>query len=77
MIEISARKVDGISVVPVYVGGSNSLLFQVAGLVDARLRTMMLGRELLNKRRACVAVRLQARKEAEALCREFNISPCQ
>jgi putative hemolysin len=39
----------GATVVPVYVHGSNGMLFHLAGLVHARLRTAMLPRELLNK----------------------------
>lgn len=37
------------SVVPVYFDGSNSVIFQMAGLVHRRLRTILLPRELLNK----------------------------
>lgn len=39
----------GASVIPVYFDGTNSALFQVAGLVHRRLRTVLLPRELLNK----------------------------
>jgi putative hemolysin len=38
-------------VVPVYFKGANSIAFQLAGLMHARLRTMLLPRELLNKER--------------------------
>jgi len=48
----------GVSVVPIYVGGSNSLLFHAAGLLDPRLRTLLLGRELLNKRGRTVEIRI-------------------
>ncbi len=58
MLAIASRQTKDISVVPVYVEGSNSLLFQAAGLVHPRLRTIMLARELLNKRRANVEVRI-------------------
>lgn len=37
-------------VLPVYVKGSNSILFHLMGLVHPYLRTIMLPRELLNKR---------------------------
>ncbi|MGC4049366.1 MAG: lysophospholipid acyltransferase family protein [Paludibaculum sp.] len=40
----------GAPVVPVYFSGSNSALFQLAGLVHPRLRTALLPHELLNKR---------------------------
>lgn len=39
----------GTPVVPVCFKGANSLSFQLAGLMHARLRTMLLPRELLNK----------------------------
>lgn len=39
----------GASVLPVHFTGSNSMLFQVAGLLHPRLRTIMLPREMLNK----------------------------
>ena len=39
----------GASVIPVFFDGSNSVLFQMAGLVHRRLRTALLPRELLNK----------------------------
>jgi putative hemolysin len=37
-------------VLPVYFPGRNSLLFQAAGLVHPRLRTLLIPREILNKR---------------------------
>ncbi len=67
MLAIASRRTPGISVVPVYVEGSNSLLFQAAGLVHPRLRTIMLARELLNKRRANVEVRIGSPVTAEKL----------
>jgi putative hemolysin len=67
MLAIASRGAQGISVIPVYVEGSNSLLFQAAGLVHPRLRTVMLGRELLNKRRATVEVRIGNPVAAEKL----------
>lgn len=42
-------KKTGASVIPVYFDGSNSILFQMAGLVHRRVRTALLPRELLNK----------------------------
>ena len=67
MLAIASRRAQGISVIPVYVEGSNSLLFQAAGFVHPRLRTVMLGRELLNKRRATVEVRIGSPVAAEKL----------
>ncbi|WP_455203954.1 lysophospholipid acyltransferase family protein [Kaarinaea lacus] len=46
------------SVTPVYFPGSNSLLFQHAGLIHPRLRTAMLPRELLNKQGTALEVRI-------------------
>lgn len=43
-------------VIPVCFEGANSLGFQLAGLMHARLRTMLLPRELLNKERRTFAL---------------------
>jgi putative hemolysin len=40
----------GATVVPAFLDGSNSRLFYAAGRVHPRLRTLLLGRELLNQR---------------------------
>jgi putative hemolysin len=40
---------SGAAVVPVYIHGANSLLFQILGLLHPRLRTALLPRELFNK----------------------------
>jgi putative hemolysin len=45
-------------VVPVHFAGHNSLPFQLAGLLHPRLRTALLPRELLNKSRALIPVRI-------------------
>ena len=42
---------SGATVLPVFVGGRNSALFQAAGLVSPRLRTALLVRELLDSHR--------------------------
>lgn len=41
----------GAAILPVFVSGRNSALFQVAGLIHPVLRTALLGREVVNKRR--------------------------
>jgi putative hemolysin len=46
------------SVLPVHFDGRNSSLFQTLGMVHPRLRTAMLPRELLKKRRHRITVRL-------------------
>src|SRR5262249_20764484 len=43
-------------ILPVFVEGSNSRLFYAAGRIHPRLRTALLGRELLNKRGTTVRV---------------------
>lgn len=46
------------SVVPVFIEGRNSLLFQIAGAIHPRLRTALLARELLNKAGQNIAMRI-------------------
>jgi len=59
--------IAGAQVVPGYVNGANGLAFQLAGLVHPRFRTMLLGRELLNKRGQDVEVRVGASISPERL----------
>ncbi len=49
IIAMMARKTRA-STTPVYIEGQNSKLFHLAGLLSPRLRTLMLVREMLNKR---------------------------
>lgn len=49
---------SGAPVLPVHIGGRNSNLFQLSGLVNARLRTLLLVRELLEPRRLPIPVRI-------------------
>jgi putative hemolysin len=44
--------------VPVYIKGSNSLTFQVAGMIHAQLRTARLLHELMNKREKTIELRI-------------------
>ena len=46
------------TVLPVYFEGNNSMLFQTAGLVHPMLRTTLLFRELFNKSRETVRIRV-------------------
>jgi putative hemolysin len=48
----------GADVLPVFIHGRNSAVFQAAGLVHPRLRTAMLAREMLNKRGRSIALRI-------------------
>jgi len=47
-------------VIPVHFAGSNSALFQLAGLINPVLRTALLPREIFNKRRHRVSVTIGA-----------------
>jgi putative hemolysin len=58
ILAIAARRAPNLAVVPAYVEGANSALFQVLGLLHPRIRTALLVRELLNKRRTQVGVRI-------------------
>jgi putative hemolysin len=58
ILEMAGRRTPGLTVVPAYVDGANSVLFQLLGLLHPRLRTAWLARELLNKRQASVEVRV-------------------
>ncbi len=48
----------GAAVVPMYFEGRNSALFQLAGVLNPRLRTLLLPRELLSKRGRRVTLRI-------------------
>jgi len=58
MVETASRAGTAVSVVPAYIRGSNSILFQTFGMIHAKLRTMLLIRELLNKRNRLVELRI-------------------
>jgi putative hemolysin len=51
-------RLTGASLVPCFIAGRNSALFQVLGLLNPWLRTALLPRELLKQRGASVSVRL-------------------
>lgn len=46
------------SVLPVHIGGHNSWLFQIAGLVHPRLRTLLIARETMRKCGSTIPVRI-------------------
>ncbi len=58
VIALAERRRTGVKIVPAFVSGSNSLLFQCAGLVHARLRSLLLVRELMNKKNTVVELRV-------------------
>ena len=51
-------RLSGAPVVPMHFAGSNSALFQIAGMVHPHLRTLLLPHELANKLGARVSVRV-------------------
>jgi putative hemolysin len=58
LLSLAARSGSSPQIVPVHISGQNSALFQAAGILHSGLRTLLLGRELLNKRGAEVEVRI-------------------
>ncbi|MDO3378996.1 lysophospholipid acyltransferase family protein [Geoalkalibacter halelectricus] len=58
---------SGAMVVPVYFSGSNGAAFQLAGLVHPGLRTALLPRELLNKQRRRIFLRIGSPLAPESL----------
>jgi putative hemolysin len=56
----SARliRLAAVPVIPLHIAGANSVLFQIAGLVHPRLRTLLLPAELANKTGARVQMRI-------------------
>lgn len=59
----------GAAVVPIFFDGHNSRLFQAAGLIHPRLRTVMLPTEMLRKRNAPVTVRIASPISPKRLAR--------
>jgi putative hemolysin len=49
---------SGVPVLPIFFDGHNSLLFQLLGTLHPRLRTAMLAREVWNKRRSRIVLRV-------------------
>ncbi|MFN0170466.1 MAG: lysophospholipid acyltransferase family protein [Bryobacteraceae bacterium] len=67
LVNIAARRGVRVPVLPAFVDGANGALFQAAGMVHPRLRTALLGRELLNKRGRRVEVRIGTPVESDRL----------
>jgi putative hemolysin len=67
ILAIAARRAGSVPVVPAFVEGRNSFLFQAAGVIHPRLRTALLARELLNKQRAEVEVRIGSPVSSDTL----------
>jgi len=62
------------NVVPVFFHGTNSAAFHIAGLAHPRLRTVLLSRELLNKRGSSIRVSIGGPISAQSLSRLENCS---
>ncbi len=62
-------KKTGATVVPCFIHGRNSLVFQLAGLIHPILRTMLLPRQLLNKKNKTIAIQIGKPIVAEKLKR--------
>jgi len=58
IVSLANRRRTDVKVVPAFLTASNSVLFHSAGLIHPRLRTVLLVRELLNKRGAQVELRI-------------------
>ena len=58
---------SGAPVVPAFIDGRNSTLFQLGGLIHPRIRTMLLVREMLNHRGTVINVKCGRVIEAETL----------
>ena len=67
ILALAVSRAANLVVVPAYVDGANSLLFQIVGLLHPRLRTALLVRELLNKYRTRVSVRIGSAISVEKL----------
>ncbi|MFN7934524.1 MAG: GNAT family N-acyltransferase [Bryobacteraceae bacterium] len=58
LVTLANRRSTGLQLVPAFITGANSALFQCAGLIHPRLRTLLLVRELLNKQNTEVELRI-------------------
>lgn len=57
-IAMAARRKCAPAIVPIHISGGNSAAFHAAGLLHSGLRTALLARELWNKKRANIDVRV-------------------
>jgi putative hemolysin len=65
-------RLTGAAVSPCAIEGRNSLTFQIAGLMHASLRTLLLARELVARRGTSVEVRVGPKIPARALDHDSN-----
>ncbi len=66
---VSLAQRTGAKVLPVFIEGRNSALFQAAGLVHSRLRTLLLAREFARMKGASLTVRVSDPIPPERLAR--------
>jgi putative hemolysin len=67
LLRLAQQRGVDISVVPIYLNVSNSFIFHAASLLYPALSTLLLGRELLNKRGRAVEVRIGSAISAEKI----------
>lgn len=67
ILRLALRKTADLRIIPAFVEGRNSALFQTAGLLHPRLRTAMLLREFLRSRGSRLRVRLGKPTQARSL----------
>ncbi|MEI9814500.1 MAG: hypothetical protein WDO18_18470 [Acidobacteriota bacterium] len=59
VIRLAATKAKTeVETIPIFVPGTNSLLFHAAGMAHRRLRTALLAHEFLNKKKSAVELRV-------------------
>ena len=56
-----------VSVVPIYFSGSNSLSFQILGMINPKFRTVKLPSEMFNKKKKSISVRIGQVVEKEEI----------
>jgi putative hemolysin len=61
------------TIVPVHFVGANSLVFQIAGLLHPRMRTVRLPTELFNKRGSTIEVRIGTPVAASELAKQGSV----
>jgi len=67
ILRMAERRGASVSVVPMHLKVSNSLLFHAASVLSSRLPTLLLCRELLNKRGSTVEVRIGSAISADKI----------
>jgi len=58
LLALAAKRAPRLAIVPTHIEGGNSASFQLLGMLHPRIRTLLLARELLNKRGAEIKLRV-------------------